>query len=162
MTRARRGVSLIEMAVAIAIIASSLLVALTVLPRTYGSLRQSQERMLATYLGQRVLDDYKSMPFGTLQQTFGMPTSTAPTTPQDYAAAAQSITQFCLINGNPSHVSFTWQTVATWPWAPPRGDTSPNAKLIKLVTTVRWVSNAGGSNTIARSTLLESVTRREK
>jgi len=128
--RRQSGVSLIEMAVAVAIIASGLLVALTVLPRTYASLRQSQEGTLATYLGQKVLEDYKSVTFGDLLTTFGVPASVAdprapgpPPPPVDYAAPQRTVQIFSIINGNAAHVTLTWRAVVTYPWAPPREST---------------------------------------
>src|SRR5689334_1239753 len=149
-----RGLSLIEMLISVAILASGILMVLSVLPRTYAALRQTQEYAVGGQLCARTVEHYRRTPFPTLQRIL---------------AAGESSTQkvFAMLNGNVRWLELTCQLKPIQAWVP-----TADLDKMKLSTwdvskdtaafcvTVSWTGYASGARSYPRQLSLTSQVRR--
>lgn len=156
MTRTeRRGVSLLEIIVAVAVLASGILVVLMALPQTYAALRQNEEYVLGVRFTQHLDEQYRRRPFPVLQAML------------DGGGEGGEQQVFAMLNGTPRWITYAYQIV---PVAAP----CPSADLAALNVsaydiskdtlawsiTVKWSGHATGSQAYSRSLVIASQLRR--
>lgn len=150
----RRGVSIVEMLVAVGVFALGITVELSVLAPSSAGIRHGREHLLATQLAQQVLEDAKNLPFGELQTRLAGKKLDR-TTSQVAIAEGRDAT--------PSFVVTVADSSVTLP-----GQTTADPDLIRLTATVEWTGYTGhrqapgrsGNIEVQRSVVLTTVVKR--
>lgn len=109
--RSRRrgaGFSLVELLIAVAVFATAFLMMLGIFPTSAAALHQSHSYMLATHVGERVLEQY------VMTQSFAnVVNRTSGTTDPITGQPDAPVTLITTVNGSQQITTFNWQIVVT-------------------------------------------------